>query len=147
MSPNQIATLCHEIVHIYYWDTISSIYQEGYKWGNETWYQTEYRAEYTTIEILYQLGMHEAVEIMVKQRLYDYSCGRNAICPLHPYIFGTIDSFYTIYKDCPEKIKDEAVKTSLETFIKEGLVVKTYKERYEVFAQTLKEKQKATATA
>lgn len=143
MTPLQLATLCHEIVHLYFWDTMTDQYYKG----NETWYQCEYRADYTAMEILYKLGMHEAAEASALLQICVVDQG--GMLASHPYVFGTFDAFYTCYKNCPELLKQDSSKSFLQALVDGQFEVpeKGWEDRYKTYLASLQEQVKLMAAA
>ncbi len=140
LTNTQLATLCHEVVHVFYGDTF-----KGGDRGSKIWYKCEYQAEYKTVEIMYELGLYEVIEEMVIQRVLEIS-KEGYMQKTHPYILGTINAFYTLFKDHPELIKNETVLALLEAYIDVNFKVASWQKLYEVYKSKQISLQQATAT-
>jgi len=133
LTNQQYADLCHEVTHVYYSHAFDGIH----KIGNKSWYEHEYQAEKKTIKILCQLNMQDAAEEHFVNRVFDMN---RAILELSPYIIGVIDSFYTLFQNCPEKVKNETAKKFIQELIAKKIPSFTWEERYEKFVTQTQKK-------
>jgi len=126
LTPEQLATLAHEIAHHYNGDftfegrTANEISKKrdandkSYRNRGEVWFKEEYNAEKRALETLFAEKEFEALESKVMSRCHSKVEGRNWYKNGgRPYYHGVVDTFARLCKQNPNNKKLQRIKEKM----------------------------------